>query len=89
LGYLIKGDRSLDKNGSRLVFLVNNFTLNETKRLQLILLSKFNISSYIVRTTHSDNNRGFILKIPNKEIEKVRELVSPFVFTSLKYKLGI
>lgn len=68
----------------------NSFTLIETKNMQnmqSILLIKFNISSYLVRASHSDPNRGFV--IPYKEVYKVRELISSFVFPTLKYKLGI
>jgi hypothetical protein len=83
------GDGSWDKHSSRLVLHVNNFTLNETKRLKIFLLSKFNLSSYLVKTTHSESNRGYVIKIPHREIEKLRELVSSFVLPSLKYKLGI
>lgn len=86
--FFIMGDGSWDKHGSRLVLHVNNFTLSETNRLQSILLSKFNISSYLVKTPHSEIDRGYIIKIPAREMTKVRELVSEFVYPSLKYKLG-
>jgi len=59
------GDGSWDKSGSRLH--LNNFHLNEVKRIQA--LSKFNIFSYNIR------DRGYIIKIPSKEVYKVRELV--------------
>jgi hypothetical protein len=83
------GDGSWDKHGSRIVIHLNWFTLNETQRIQSILLKKFNISSYLVQEFNSDPNRGFIIKIPNKEVYKVRELISSFVYPTLQYKLGL
>jgi len=82
------GDGSWDKHGSRLILHVNNFTLNEVKFLQSLLL-KFNISSYLVKVNHSKEDRGYIINIPSKEKDKLRELVSSYVLPSLKYKLGI
>jgi LAGLIDADG DNA endonuclease family protein len=87
--YLIMGDGSWDKHGSRLILHVNNFTLNEVERLQSILLTKYDISSYLVKTKHSSNDRGYIIKIPSRERIKVKDLVSPLVLPSLKYKIGI
>lgn len=87
--YLIMGDGSWDKHGSRLVLHVNNFTLTEVKLLQSILLKKFNLESYLVKTIPSNEERGYIIKIPSKEKEKVRVLVSSFILPSLKYKLGM
>lgn len=83
------GDGSWDKHGSRLILHVNNFTLSEVKILQSLLLLKFNISSYLVKGNHSKEDRGYIIKIPSKEKDKLRELVSSYVLPSLKYKLGI
>nr|YP_010130233.1 LAGLIDADG endonuclease [Clavaria fumosa]QPZ51134.1 LAGLIDADG endonuclease [Clavaria fumosa] len=91
--FFIMGDGSWDVHGSRLVLHTNNFTLNEVKRLQSILLSKFNLRSYLVKINlkiiPSNKDRGYIIKIPSKEIEKVRELVSKYIYPSLKYKLGM
>lgn len=67
---------------------LNNFHLNEVQRIQAILLSKFNISSYLIKNLHSDTNRGYIIKIPSKEVHKVRELVSDHMYPTLKYKIG-
>lgn len=86
--FLIMGDGSWDKSGSRIVLHLNNFHLNEVKRIQAIILSKFNICSYNIRTLHSDMDRGYIIKIPSKEVYKVRELVSDFMYPTLNYKIG-
>ena len=60
------GDGSWDKHGSRLVLHVNNFTLFEINRLQTILVSKFNISSYFTNTPHPEPERVYIIQIPAK-----------------------
>jgi hypothetical protein len=74
---------------SRIVLHINNFTLNEVNRIQSILLSKFNISCYLVKTPHSDKDRGYILKIPRKDVIKVRTLVSDHIYPTLKYKISL
>lgn len=89
LAFLIMGDGSWDKSGSRIVLHLNNFTSIEVSRIQSILLSKFNISSYLVKTPHSDENRGYVLKIPARDVSKVRALVSDLIYPTLKYKIGL
>ena len=59
--FFIMGDGSWDKSGSRIVLHVNNFTLIEVNKIQSILLDKFNISSYFIKTPHS-----FFIKIEMK-----------------------
>jgi len=54
------GDGSWDNSGSRIVLHLNKFTLIEVSRIQSILLSKFYISSYLVKTPHSDKDRGYV-----------------------------
>ena len=83
------GDGSWDKSGSRIILHLNNFTLIEVNRIQSILLSNFNISSYLVKTPHSDKERGYVLKIPNKDVVKVRMLVSDHIYPTLRYKIGL
>ena len=80
---------SWDNYGNRIVLHLNNFTLNEVNRIQSILLNKFNISSYLIKSPHSDKKRGYILKIPNKDVTKVRLLVQDHIYLSLRYKIGL
>ena len=61
----------------------------EVNRIQSILLSKFNISFYLVKNPHSDKERGYVLEIPNKDVGKVRTLVSDHIYPTLKYKIGL
>ena len=89
LSFLIMGDGSWDKSGSRIVLHLNNFTLKEVTRIQIIFLNKFNISSYLIKNPHSDVERGYVLKIPSKDVIKVRELTSDHIYSTLKYKLGL
>ena len=86
---LIMGDGGWDKSSSRIILHLNNFTKFEVSRIQSILLSKYDLSSYLVKTPHSDKDRGYILKIPARNINKVRELVSDHIYPTLKYKIGL
>ena len=87
--FLIMGDGGWDKSSSRIILHLNNFTKFEVSRIQSILLSKYDLSSYLVKTPHSDKDRGYILKIPARNINKVRELVSDHIYPTLKYKIGL
>ena len=66
---------------------LNHFHLNKVKRIQAIILSKFNIFFYKIKTLQSDKNRDYIIKIPTKEVYKVKELISYYIYFTLKYKL--
>ena len=87
--FLIMGDGGWDKSSSRIILHLINFTKFEVSRIQSILLSKYDLSSYLVKTPHSDKDRGYILKIPARNINKVRELVSDHIYPTLKYKIGL
>ena len=89
IAFLIMGDGSWDKSGSRIIIHLNNFTLIEVNRIQSILLSNFDISSYLVKNPHSDKERGYVLKIPNRDVGKVITLVSDHIYPTLKYKIGL
>lgn len=61
------GDGSFDGSGrgkGRVTLHTNNFTLNEVKLLQSILLSKFNLKSGLQKVSHSDPIRGYAIRIP-------------------------
>ena len=89
LAHLIMEYGSWDKSGSWIIIRLNNFTLIEVNKIQSILLSKYNISSYLVRSPHSDKERGYVLKIPTMDVGKVRTLVSYHIYPTLKYKIGL
>ena len=43
----------------------------------------------MVRTPHSDKERGYVLKIPTMDVGKVRTIVSYHIYPTLKYKIGL
>jgi len=53
---------------SLIIVAVKNFHLTEVNIIKAIIFSKFNISFYLIKTSHLDINRGYILKIPFKEV---------------------
>lgn len=68
---------------------LNNFTETEVNTIKDILISKFNIESYLVKVSKTDPLRGFVLKIPSRDVNKVRDLTKEYVYPSLLYKLGL
>jgi hypothetical protein len=83
------GDGSWDKSTSRVIIHFQIFTLSETTIMQEILLEKFNVSSYLTRGKHYDPNRGYIIKVPKRDLDKVRALTKDYIYPSLLYKLGL
>ena len=83
------GDGGWDSHGKRIVINTNWFTYSESKRLQSIILTKFHITSYLVQVSRSQPDRGYVIKIPNKDVPKVREIVAPLIYPTLQYKLGL
>lgn len=87
--FFIMGDGSWDASCGRIVLHVNNFTLAEVELIQKMLRSKFDIESYNVRQKNSVPERGYLIKIPRRDVEKVRELTKAHIYPSLQYKLGL
>jgi hypothetical protein len=72
-----------------LLFIFKFFTLSKTTIMQEILLEKFNIFSYLTRSRHSDSNRGYIIKIPQRDMDKVRALNKDYIYPYLLFKIGL
>ena len=85
--FVIIDSGSWNKNKFIIVLYLNHFHLTKVKRIQAIILSKFNNFSYKIKTLQSDENRDYIIKISTKEVYKVKELTSGYIYFTLKYKL--
>lgn len=59
----------------------NNFSKQELELIQKVFLEKFNISVTI------NNSSTNMVYIPSKEYSKFKELISPYIIDSMKYKL--
>lgn len=82
--YAMRSARGL----GRLSLHTNFFTYQEVTLLQKILFEKYNITSTLRFSPNSEINRGYIIRIPGKQVEQIYNLVSPFILPSLLYKLG-
>ncbi len=60
------------------------FKRNELERVQNVLLKKFGIETSL----HKQKQKYLRLYILSKSAEKFRDVVSPYIIPSLKYKLG-
>jgi len=70
------------KVSSGLKFCTNYFTLLEVHNLSLILNKKYELFT----TVQSDLNQ-YIIYVPKKSIDKLTNIVKPFLHISMKYKL--
>jgi hypothetical protein len=66
-----------------LLLIFKTFTLSETTIMQEILLEKFNKFNDLTRGKHSDPNRGYIIKVPKRDLDKVRALTKFYNYPSL------
>lgn len=78
---------SWDSSGSRISLHLNNFTINEVKIIQHILLTKFQISSLLLKIHIQTHWEEIFLE--KKDVAKVRELTKEFIYPSLLYKIGL
>ena len=60
------------------------FQRNELERIQLVLNKKFGIEAML----HKQKEKYLRLYIPSTSAEKFRNIVTPYIIPSLKYKLG-
>lgn len=87
--YFIMGDGSLYASCGRICLHLNNFTLAEVELIQKMLSSKFDIESYNIRHNNSDPERGYVVNIPRRDVDKVCEFTKAYIYPSLQYKLGL
>jgi hypothetical protein len=87
LAIWISDDGTFHKNrGLRLC--THNFTLDECKRLQNILINKYNLKSSLIKITGTYPQQ-YNVYIQKKSMDDLRSIVSPFIHSSMLYKLGI
>lgn len=72
-------------NSGGCVISTNSFTLEDCKRLQLVLKTKWNLTTSL----HFQNQTQYRLYFGINEIPKFRALVEPFLVTSMRYKLHL
>lgn len=86
LAIWICDDGTLHKNrGIR--FCTHNFTLDECKILQNILINKYNLKSSLVKITRSYPQQ-YNIYILKSSMDNLRSIVLPFMPYSMLYKLG-
>jgi len=72
------------KVSTGLKFYTNGFRLSDVERLSLLLHLKFNLFTNIQSAGRPDQ---YIIFLPNKEIEKLKQIVGPYLHPTMKYKL--
>lgn len=82
LAFWIMDDGGKNTNDD-LILHTNSYTLEEVEFLISVLNNKFNLSSRIYKR----NINQWAILIPKKELYKVRELVSKYIHSSMKYKI--
>lgn len=85
LAFWISGDGSLDKISGVMTLYTNSFTHEEVLRLSNLLNVQYNLSTYVYVRQGKYN----LIKIPKKDMEKVKEICLPHIHEDFYYKLGI
>lgn len=80
LTYWIMDDGGYHKSG--LILHTNSYTKKDVELLQFVLFNKFNI-----KTNIWPKYNNYILYVPASSLPTVRELVLPYIHSSIKYKV--
>ena len=72
------------KKANSFTLCTNSFTFKEVKILQKILKHNFNLTTSI----HKSNLGHPLIYIGSKEFKKFKEIVSPYICDSMRYKIG-
>jgi len=84
LAHLIIGDGNFLESRNIIRIYTNSFEEKDVKLLS-DALNKLGLNSYIIH----DRNNQFIIIIEKKDLEKVQELVMPFMHPSIIYRIGV
>jgi hypothetical protein len=90
LAHLIMDDGGWTGYGVRIA--TNNFTVAEVELLQKILKNKFNLDSTVQLISNKGSKRTtekYSLYIIKASVPELRELILPYVHSSMVYKLGL
>jgi len=88
IAYWISGDGTFDKSRNRVIICTDNFTIENIKSLQDVLLNKFNIDSYLKSAGNVDKDQRRIV-IPKRELIKFQDLIKPHLHESMYYRIGL
>jgi LAGLIDADG DNA endonuclease family len=85
LAHLLMGDGNYMKDRNIIRIYTNSFVKKDVLFLSSILDENFFIKSKIVH----DRNNQYIIHIKDDNVDRIRNIVLPFVHPSMYYKLGI
>ena len=84
LAYLIKGDGNFDKNRNRVRIYTNSYSKVEVELLATSIKTKLGIYTAVLL----DRKDQYILTIGAKNLELLRNIVSPHFHPSMLYRIG-
>jgi hypothetical protein len=85
LAYLIMGDGNFDKGRNRVRIYTNSFIKQEVEELALSINNNLGIYTGVLH----DKNDQWILTIGAKNLELLRNTVSPYFHFSMLYRIGL
>jgi hypothetical protein len=88
IAYWISGDGTFDKSKNRVIICTDNFTIEDTKSLQNVLLNKFNINSYL-KSAGNKSKDQYRIVIPRQDLVKFQELIKPHLHEFMYYRIGL
>jgi LAGLIDADG DNA endonuclease family len=85
LSYLIQGDGNYDKGRNRVRIYTNSYTKSEVENLALAINIKLNIYTAVLH----DRKDQWILTIGAKNLDLLRNIISPYFHNSMLYRIGL
>jgi hypothetical protein len=88
IAYWVAGDGTFDKSRSRVFLCTDNFTKEECKQLQIILLNKFGIETYL-KLNGVKSKDQYRIVIPKRELKYFQNLILDYLHPSMYYRIGL
>ena len=85
LAFLIQGDGNFDKGRNRVRIYTNSYTKSDVENLALSINTKLNIYTAVLL----DRKDQWILTIGQKNLELLRNIVTPHFHPSMLYRIGL
>jgi LAGLIDADG DNA endonuclease family/Proton-conducting membrane transporter len=89
LAHWIMGDGFWNKGGRTVHLSTDSFTFEEVTMLVNVINDKFHLDAKVINRTSNNGNKCWRIRISACSINKLRDIVIPFMIAEMLYKLGI
>lgn len=89
LAHWIMGDGYWNKGAKTLHLCTDSFTYEEVTTLVRVISENFHLEAKVINRTNNNGSKCWRIKILAGSIDKLRDIVVPYIIPEMFYKLGI